>query len=102
MIYRGYWLFWGEYQIYAIEVLKISVISRVRSTSEIAVTFNIWDEIFLVFAEKKEIFFLFFFRKGKNLTFFLVISFLDNLAWFNAFSGFNIGFKRSLHLENRL
>ena len=33
-------------------VLKISVISRVRSTSEIADIFNTFDEIFLVFAEK--------------------------------------------------
>ena len=34
-------------------VLKISVISRVRSTSEIADIFNTWNEIFLVFADKK-------------------------------------------------
>ena len=34
-------------------VLKISVISRVRSTSEIADIFNTWDEIYLVFTEKR-------------------------------------------------
>ena len=34
-------------------VLKISEISRVRSTSEIADIFNTRDEIFLVFTEKK-------------------------------------------------
>ena len=34
-------------------VLKISVISRVRSTSEISDIFNTLDEIFLVFTEKK-------------------------------------------------
>ena len=34
-------------------VLKISVISRVRSTSEIADIFNTFDKIFLVYAEKK-------------------------------------------------
>ena len=34
-------------------VLKISEISRVRSTSEIADIFNTWDEIFLVFTEKE-------------------------------------------------
>ena len=34
-------------------VLKISVISRVRSTSEIADIFNIFDEICMVFTEKK-------------------------------------------------
>ena len=34
-------------------VLKISEISRVRSTSEIADIFNTFDEIFLVFTEKK-------------------------------------------------
>ena len=35
------------------KALKISVISRVRSTSEIADIFNTWDEIFLVFTEKR-------------------------------------------------
>ena len=34
-------------------VLRISEISRVRRTSEIADIFNTWDEIFLVFTEKK-------------------------------------------------
>ena len=34
-------------------VLKISEISRVRSTSKIADIFNTWDEMFLVFTEKK-------------------------------------------------
>ena len=33
--------------------LKISVISRVRITSEIADIFNTRDEIFLVFTEKR-------------------------------------------------
>ena len=53
-------------------VLKISIISRVRSTSEIANIFNTWDEIFLVFAEKSKS--SYFSVKGKNLTFFIVIS----------------------------
>ena len=35
-------------------VLKISVISRVRSTSEIADIFNTLDEIVLVYTEKSE------------------------------------------------
>ena len=47
-------------------VLKISAISRVRSTSEIADIFNTFDEIFLVFTEKKVNFLFIFFRKGKN------------------------------------
>ena len=34
-------------------VLKISAISRVRSTSEIADIFNTFDEIYLVFSSKK-------------------------------------------------
>ena len=34
-------------------VLKISAISRVRSTSEIADIFNTFDEIYLVFTSKK-------------------------------------------------
>ena len=54
-------------------VLKISGISRVHSTSEIADIFNIRDEIFLVFTEKK-VNFLFFPLRGKNLTFCIVIS----------------------------
>ena len=37
-------------------VLKISVISRVRSTSEIAGIFNTFDEIFLTFRVKEGIF----------------------------------------------
>ena len=55
-------------------VLKISVISRVRSTSEIADIFNTFDEIFLVFTEKKVNFLFIFSIQGKNLTFFMVIS----------------------------
>ena len=35
-------------------VLKMSVISRVRSTSEIADIFNTWDEIIFVFTKKKK------------------------------------------------
>ena len=41
-------------------VMKISVNSRVRSASEISDIFNTWDEIILVFTEKKKFFFLFF------------------------------------------
>ena len=47
-------------------VLKISVISRVRSTSEIADIFNTFDEICLVFTEKSKFSFYFFFLfRGK-------------------------------------
>ena len=54
-------------------VLKISVISRVRSTSKIADICNTRDEIFFVFTKKVN--FLFIFSvKGKNVTFFLDIS----------------------------
>ena len=41
-------------------VLKTSKFSRVRSTSENSDVFNSQDEIYLVFTEKKEIFFLFY------------------------------------------
>ena len=47
-------------------VLKISIISRMRSTSEIADIFKTWDEIFLVFTEKKSKF-SFFPLRGKKL-----------------------------------
>ena len=50
-------------------ILKISVISGVRSTSEITDFFNIFDEIILVFAETKSKFSFYFFRLGANLTF---------------------------------
>ena len=55
-------------------VLKISVISRVRSTSEITDIFNTRDEIFLIFTEKKVNFLFIFFCSGENLTLFIVIS----------------------------
>ena len=48
--------------------LKMSVISRVRSTNEIADILNARDEIFLVFTEKKVNFLLFKKLKGKSLT----------------------------------
>ena len=47
-------------------VMKISVNSRVRSTSESHDIFNTCDEIFLVFTEKKVNFFLFFFSRRTN------------------------------------
>ena len=51
-------------------VLKISVISRVRSPSVNTDIFNTFDEIFLVFTEKSK-FYFYFSLKGKNLFFFL-------------------------------
>ena len=53
-------------------MLKISVISRVHSTSEIADSFNTLDEIFLIFTEKKRKILFIFTVKGKSLTLFLV------------------------------
>ena len=44
-------------------VMKISVNSRVRSTSEFSDIFNTFDEIFLAFTEKVN--FLYFFSLGK-------------------------------------
>ena len=50
---------------------------------------------------RKKVNFLFIFSvKGKNLTF--SKSFLDNFADLSAFSGYNIGCKHSLHIENGL
>ena len=54
-------------------VLKISVISRVRSKSEIADIFNTWDEIFWYLPKKVNFLFIFSVN-GKNLTLFIVIS----------------------------
>ena len=39
-------------------VLKISVISRVRSTNKIADICNVFDELFLIFTEKNVVVFL--------------------------------------------
>ena len=65
------------------------------STSEIADIFNTFDEIFLIFAEKKKVnflflfFFFFFFFCLRGKTYFLSYSFLDNFAWLSRFSGYN-------------
>ena len=73
-------------------MLKISVISRVRSTSEITDIFKTRDEIFLVFTEKSKIYFHFFLKLsfssilGEKLNFF-PSHFLVNFAWLSAFSG---------------
>ena len=52
-------------------ILKISVISRVRSTSKLADIFNIRDETFFSIYKKKKIvnFLLIFSVTGKKLTF---------------------------------
>ena len=56
--------------------------------------------MYLVFTEKRLIFFLFYPLRGGGKT--LLQSFLNNFAWLSAFSGYNIGYKHSLHLENGL
>ena len=53
------YFFEGNTKYISPNALKISVISRVRSTSEIADIFNTWDEIFLVFTEKGKFSFYF-------------------------------------------
>ena len=73
-------------------VLKISVILRVHSTSEIADICNTWNEIVWYLPTKVN-----FSDKGK---FFPVI--LVNFAWLSAFSGYNIWCKHSVHIENCL
>ena len=51
-------------------MLKISVISQVRSTSEIADIFNAFDEnIFGIYGKKINVLFIFF-REGDKLYFF--------------------------------
>ena len=74
-------------------VLKISIISQVRSMSENSDIFNTRNEIFLVFPKKKV---NFLFRASLN--FFLVISrqFRLALRWYN------FGRELSLDLENDL
>ena len=50
-----------EYQIYFIEYVEISVISRVRSKNEIADIFKTWDEILLVFTVKSKFSFYYYY-----------------------------------------
>ena len=57
MINRGYFLFEVNTKYISSSELKFS---RVRSMSENFYVFNSRDEIYLVFAEKKQIFFLFY------------------------------------------
>ena len=47
------YFFYGKYQNSLSHALEISVISRVRSTSEITDIFNTFNEIYLVFTPKK-------------------------------------------------
>ena len=68
--------------------------------SEITDIFNTGDEIFLVFTEKKVNFLFIFSVQGKKPDFFQ--SLLVNFVWLSSFSGYNIGCKHSLHLENGL
>ena len=82
--------------------LKIPVVPRVHSTNEIADTFNTWDDFFWGgggwggggLPKKKCKISFYFSVKGKEI--------LDNFAWLNAFSGYNIGCKCSSELENGL
>ena len=55
------------------KVLKISVFSRVQSTSELADIFNTRDQIVLLYFKIKKVFFLFF-SVGEKLVFFRVVS----------------------------
>ena len=48
-------------------VMKISVNSRVRSTSEFSDIFNTFDEIFLAFTEKSKFSLIFFSRKTNRM-----------------------------------
>ena len=63
-INRGYLLFEVNTKYISSSELKTSEFSRVRSTSENIYVFNSRDEIYLVFTEKKQIFFLFYTRHG--------------------------------------
>ena len=60
LLYRGYLLFEVNTKYISLSELKTSEFSRVHSTSEFFYVFNTQDEIYLVFTEKKQIFFLFY------------------------------------------
>ena len=75
-----------------------------RSTSENADIFTERDEIYLLFAEKKSKFSLYFILNGNTeiTTLLFTWSFLVRFDFCSVFVEYNIGFKRSLHLENGL
>ena len=74
-----------------------------RSMSENADIFTARDEIYLVFAEKSK-FSLYFLLNGNTeiTTLLFTWSFLVRFDFCSVFIGYNIGCKRSLHLENGL
>ena len=105
MINSGYLLFSGEYQIYLIECgEKNQYFSRVRSTSENADIFTTRDEIYFVFAVKKNKFSFYFIlnRNTEITTLLFTWSFLVRFDFCSVFIGYNIGCKHSLHLENHI
>ena len=103
-IYRGYLLFWGEYQIYFIECgEKNQYFSRVRSTSENA-DISPHEMKYIWYLPKKRKFSFYFITNGitEITTLLLTWSFLVGFDFCSVFIGYNIGCKRSLHLENGL
>ena len=90
------YFFWVNTKYISSNALKISVISRVRSTSEMLI-FSTHEMKYIWYLPKK-VNFLFILSIRGDKTF--LQSFLNNFAWLSAFSGYNIGCKHSLHLEN--
>ena len=83
-------------------VKKKQYFSRVRSTSENADIFTARDEIYFVFCGKKRKFSFYFILNGNTeiTTLLFTWSFLVRFDFCSVFIGYNIGCKRSLHLEN--
>ena len=74
-----------------------------RSTSENADIFTARDEIYLVFAEKRNCSLYFILNGNTEITTLLLTwSFLIRFDFCSVFIGYNIGCKHSFHLENGL
>ena len=94
--YRGYLLFWGEYQIFFIECLE-----NISNFTSALHELNCWYfqhtrwNIFGIYRKKSKFSFYFFLCRVK-------INFFHSHFSLIAFSGYNIGCKHSLHLETGL
>ena len=104
LVYRGYLLFWGEYQIYFIECgEKISIFHECVARVKMLI-FSPHEMKYIWYLPKKSKFSFYFIlnRNAVITTLLFTWSFLVRFDFCSVFIGYNIGCKHSLHLENGL
>ena len=103
-LYRGYLLFWGEYQIYFIENSeKISIFHECVARVKMLI-FSPHEMKYIWYLPKKSKFSFYFILNGNTeiTTLLFTWLFLLRFGFCSVFIGYNIGCKHSLHLENGL